>query len=141
MKMDDADLLKSLDQHASGGTGPQPATPSLECRLMRHLLHTLGDPPIRLTLWNGESVITGADHARQIAGGLRIANRATLLRLLIHPNLYFGEAYGSGAIEIEGDLLRSRVREQNRHEPHGLHRRLRERRARVGQARAVRHRR
>ncbi len=105
MKMDDADLLKSLDQHASGGTGAQPATPSLECRLMRHLLHTLGDPPIRLTLWNGESVITGADHARQIAGGLRIANRATLLRLLIHPNLYFGEAYGSGAIEIEGDLV------------------------------------
>ena len=37
-------------------------------------------------------------------GSLRIADSASLLKLLINPNLYFGDAYSDGSIEIEGDL-------------------------------------
>ena len=111
MKIDDAELLKSLDQHAVGGAGdgsmlrthPQPTALSLEGRMMRGLLHALGDPPMRMTLWNGESV-TGSDTAR-VVGGLRIADRATLLRLASNPNLYFGEGYSDGSIKIDGDLV------------------------------------
>lgn len=39
-------------------------------------------------------------------GGLWIANRSTLLKLMINPELYFGEAYSDGAIEVEGDLVK-----------------------------------
>lgn len=104
MKMDDAYLLKSLDQHATDGgmRHTQPGALSLESRMLRGLLHALGDPPIRMTLWNGESV-TGGD-TTQAVGGLHIANRATLLRLAGNPNLYFGEGYSDGSIQIDGDL-------------------------------------
>jgi cyclopropane-fatty-acyl-phospholipid synthase len=111
MKMDDAELLKSLDQYAGGGIGDggiqrthgQQPPLSLEGRLMRHLLHALGDPPMRLTLWNGESITGGTGGT---VGGLRIADRTSLLKLLIYPNLYFGEAYSNGSIEVEGDLVK-----------------------------------
>lgn len=111
MKMDDAELLKSLDQHAAGGVGDggirckheQLPARSLEGRLMRQLLHSLGDPPMRITLWNGESMTPTTGRT---VGGLQIADRASLLKVLIHPNLYFGEAYSDGSIQIEGDLVK-----------------------------------
>jgi cyclopropane-fatty-acyl-phospholipid synthase len=109
MKLDDAELLESLDRKAGGSVrdGPtqsprEPQPPlSLEGRLLRMLLNSLGDPPLRFTLWNGESVTGGEGRA---LGSLRIANRASLLKLLINPNLYFGDAYSDGSIEIEGEL-------------------------------------
>ena len=100
MKLDDAKLLKSLDRHTEGGVQNR-RIQSLEGRLVRYLLSSLGDPPLRFTLWNGESVTGGEGHA---LGSLRIADRAALLKLLINPNLYFGDAYSDGSIEIEGDL-------------------------------------
>ena len=109
MKLDDAELLESLDRQTEGSVrdgriqsphGPQ-APVSLEGRLVRRLLRSLGDPPLRFTLWNGDSVTGGEGHA---LGSLRIADRAALLKLLINPNLYFGDAYSDGSIEIEGDL-------------------------------------
>lgn len=75
---------------------------SIEGRLMRSLLNSLGDPPLRVTLWNGESIFTGAGGA---VAGIRIADRASLLKVLVDPELHFGEAYSSGAIEVEGDLV------------------------------------
>ncbi len=111
MKLDDAELLKSLDQQVGGngasarvrGASEREPLRSLEGRLMRRLLISLGNPPLRITLWNGESITAGAGRA---VGGLWIAGRASLFKLLINPNLYFGESYGDGSIEIEGDLVR-----------------------------------
>ena len=58
MKMDDVQLLKSLDLHTTGSLRDEPhAALSVEGRLMRRLLRSLGDPPMRITLWNGESII------------------------------------------------------------------------------------
>ena len=57
MKMDNADLLKALDQDTGGGQ--------------------------------------------------RIASRATLFKLVMNPNLYFGKGDTDGSIEIEGDLVTS----------------------------------
>ena len=111
MKLDDAELLKSLSHQAGGdfqgvhlaGARQQQAVGSVEGWIMRRLLRSLGDPPMRLTLWNGESITPATGCA---VGGLRIADRASLLKLLIHPDLYFGEAYSDGSIEIEGDLVK-----------------------------------
>ena len=110
MKLDDAELLKSLVRQAGDSVrdgrmqsvhGSQAAL-SLEGLLMRRLLRSLGDPPLRLTLWNGESMTPATGRA---VGGLRIADRASLLKLVMNPSLYFGEAYSGGSIEIEGDLV------------------------------------
>ena len=111
MKLDDAELFKSLSRQTQRNSQDSPfqgareslAPLSAEGRLTRQLLHGLGDPPLRFTLWNGESITAGTGGA---LGAVRIADRATLFKLLLHPNLYFGEAYSDGAIEIDGDLVR-----------------------------------
>jgi cyclopropane-fatty-acyl-phospholipid synthase len=70
---------------------------------LHRALALLGNPPIELVLWNGEVVNTG--HATPVAR-LRILHRSLLLRLLYRPDLYFGEAYSHGEIEVEGDLVK-----------------------------------
>lgn len=114
MRLNNAQLRKSLDQNAGGGAGDggirgtrgqQPGL-SLDGRLMRWLLRTAGDPPLRLTLWNGESLAPAGARADHLWASVRIADRATLIRLLLNTNLYFGEAYSEGALQIDGDLVK-----------------------------------
>jgi len=69
-------------------------------RLARTLYEKAGSPPVRVLLWDGTEI--GADDA---VATLRIHSRNTLLRLLLHPDLYFGEAYMHGELEVDGDLV------------------------------------
>lgn len=71
--------------------------------LARKLYEGAGHPPAQLRLWDGTEV-GGAGNAA--VARLRIRNLNTLLRLVAHPDLYFGETYMSGELEIEGDLIR-----------------------------------
>ena len=111
MKLNDARLFDAAGQQAAGGaqaSGPvevgAPTTPSgFESRLLRHLLRSLGDAPLRISLGNGEPVSTsGAGDA----AGIRIANWSSLVKLFVNPDLNFGDAYTDGQIEVEGDLVK-----------------------------------
>ncbi|MCA1791477.1 MAG: cyclopropane-fatty-acyl-phospholipid synthase family protein, partial [Thioalkalivibrio sp.] len=70
--------------------------------LLQKLYEGAGRPPARLSLWDGTEV--GAV-GRAALARVRIHNLSTLLRLLAYPDLYFGEAYMSGELEVEGDLV------------------------------------
>ena len=85
-----------LDAVAQGET----PLSSPEGRLARRLLAMAGDPPVRLVLWNGDSVGT----ADEPVATLHIGSRGTLARLLWNPDLYLGESYTDGSVVIEGDL-------------------------------------
>ncbi|HWJ36659.1 MAG TPA: cyclopropane-fatty-acyl-phospholipid synthase family protein [Steroidobacteraceae bacterium] len=77
---------------------------SLEARLLRRLLTSLGDPPIEFELaWSGEHIVPDAVRATE---KVRIVDRATLRGLLRDAQVRFGDAYSSGRIEVEGDLVR-----------------------------------
>jgi cyclopropane-fatty-acyl-phospholipid synthase len=81
-----------------------PERRSLEARLLRRLLSSLGDPPIEFHLaWSGERVAPTAVTATE---RVRIADRATLRGLLRDAQIRFGDAYSRGRIEIEGDVVR-----------------------------------
>jgi cyclopropane-fatty-acyl-phospholipid synthase len=70
--------------------------------LLRQLLRSVGDPPIEFELlWSGERVTSAA----VVRGHVRIKDRRTLFGLLWDPQLYFGDAYSSGQIEIQDDLV------------------------------------
>jgi len=75
---------------------------SIDGRLLRHLLQSLGDPLIRVSLWNGDTVspVDGEPVAH-----LRINGRASLLKLVADPEYQFGECFCDGTIEVEGDLV------------------------------------
>jgi len=76
---------------------------SLEARLLRRLLSSLGNPPIEFHfLWNGERV---APLATRPTEHVRIADRRTLLGLLLDPQVRFPDSYCAGRIEVEGDLI------------------------------------
>lgn len=82
---------------------PGRARPSLEARLLRRLLGSLGDPPIEFELaWSGECVASAPTPPTQ---RVRIADRSTLRGLVRDVHFRFGDAYRSGLIEVEGDLV------------------------------------
>jgi cyclopropane-fatty-acyl-phospholipid synthase len=53
-------------------------------------------------LWNGETICTAKTDP---VATVRIADRATLFRLLFNLELEFGEAYADGRVEVDGDLV------------------------------------
>lgn len=82
----------------------QSKSDSLEARLFRGLLNSLGNPPIEFhLLWSGERVTPkGVEPIERV----RIADRGTLFGLLRDPQVRFGDAYTTGQIEIEGDPVK-----------------------------------
>src|SRR5688572_23912589 len=82
---------------------PTPAPASLDGKLLRFLLQMLGDPPVRVSLWNGE---TWAPPGGEPIAHVRIGNRASLIKLVADPEFQFGESYSDGTVEVEGDLVR-----------------------------------
>jgi cyclopropane-fatty-acyl-phospholipid synthase len=68
--------------------------------LVRLLLRELGHPPIAIVLWDGEAIGHPAPVARVI-----VRDRPALLGLVLNPDLYFGDGYAAGRIEVGGDLL------------------------------------
>ena len=71
-----------------------------ERRLLGRMLEALGNPPLRLVLWDGEEVAGALAATVRV----RILDRGALLRLVADPELHFGELYVAGRIEIPGDL-------------------------------------
>ena len=74
----------------------------LERWLAKRMLRAMGNPPLRLVLWNGEQI--AASDAPPVARVL-LHDRATFWKVLLDPDLQFGDAYADGRLEVEGDLV------------------------------------
>lgn len=70
--------------------------------LARKMLKLLGDPPITVVLWSGEEVVA-SDEAP--VARVRFRDRGALFRLLVNPDLHFGDLYSIGRIDVEGSLV------------------------------------
>jgi cyclopropane-fatty-acyl-phospholipid synthase len=94
---DDA-VLESVSREV-----PRPAkvVSNVERYLMRRLLAAIGQPPISVTLWDGQEY--GVAHGYTLAR-VRIHERKTLWKLALDPLFEFGEAYADGTLEVDGDL-------------------------------------
>jgi cyclopropane-fatty-acyl-phospholipid synthase len=66
----------------------------------RQLVAALPHAPVRIRL---PGVTVGPE--RGALGTLRLADRRALLELCLDPELAFGDLYGSGRLEVEGDLV------------------------------------
>ena len=69
--------------------------------LAARVQRTIENGPVRLELWDGSSPY---DAPGPPAGDLVIRNRRALLGLVLHPDLYFGDAYMQGGVDIRGPL-------------------------------------
>ena len=102
-----SDLVQFAPEHGKSFTDEsafddQPRPGRIDRWALDQLFAGIGRPPIRLRLWNGLE-ISRADDAP--VATIYIHDRVTLLKLLVYPDLYFGEAYCSGALEVEGELV------------------------------------
>lgn len=75
----------------------------LERWLARRMLRTLGEPNLRLTLWDGTDATACPGDA---IARVYIRDKAAFFKLLVNPELEFGELYSTNRIQVEGDLVR-----------------------------------
>lgn len=75
----------------------------IERRALRGLLDALGAPPIEVELWTGE--VLAGDPAAPAVARVLIKDRGALWRMLANPELYTGDDYTAGRIEVGGDFL------------------------------------
>ncbi len=83
---------------------PSDATSSvnfLDRLTARKILQFIGQPPIRLVLWDGSQFTTGVDDP---IATLYFRDRASLYLTLLRPELSWGDHYSDGRIEVDGDL-------------------------------------
>jgi cyclopropane-fatty-acyl-phospholipid synthase len=99
-------VQSSRTAHVTGPARVLNARAARRSAVDRWLLHTFlrlaGSPPIRCVLPDGATVYVGAGEP---AGSLRFKSRSALYRLLLNPELAFGEGYTDGLIEVEGNLV------------------------------------
>ena len=67
---------------------------------------------VRLELWDGSSTYAGS---REPIGDLLVGDRGTLLGLALDPELWFGESYMAGRLEVRGRSSRSSRRSPPMH--------------------------
>jgi cyclopropane-fatty-acyl-phospholipid synthase len=78
------------------------AAPTLIDRWLAARVQAIIDPArVRLELWDGSSPYSAS--APPI-GDLVVYDRSTLLGLILHPDLYFGESYMAGRLDVRGPL-------------------------------------
>jgi cyclopropane-fatty-acyl-phospholipid synthase len=69
--------------------------------LAAQVQQTIDPAAVRLELWDGSSTFAGS---RAPIGDLVVRDRRTLVGLALNPDLWFGEAYMSGRLEVRGPL-------------------------------------
>ena len=74
----------------------------VERRVAWRILETRGDPRLRIVLWNGEELRIADEPA---LARVVFRDRRLLPYLALHPDVGLGDAYASGRLEIEGDLV------------------------------------
>lgn len=103
MNMTDVSLATARTGAASGrrreAAGGQ--VRAFDRLLATRLQRKLGRVAVRLELWDGSSP---PDCPPNAIGGLIVHDRRALIGLIANPDLYFGEAYMAGRLEVTGDL-------------------------------------
>ena len=74
---------------------------ALDHWLIKQILHMIGHPQFTLVVWDGQTVY--GDDKDNIPKVI-LCDRGALLRLIVDPELHFGDLYSNGRIRFEGDL-------------------------------------
>ncbi len=74
----------------------------IEKWLIRRKMADLGDPPVTMVIGNGSASYVPREKP---VGAVILRDWKTLLRFAVNPELYFGDGYSDGKIEVEGNLV------------------------------------
>lgn len=79
-----------------------PGASFIEKWILQKIYTSIGCPSIRLALGRGEEV---APTDTEPVASVLISDWSTLFRLLLNPEIGFGDGYAEGRIEVQGDLV------------------------------------
>ncbi len=85
-----------------GGIFPFDKHFEIERWLIRKRMALLGNPPVTIVMGNDTEIYSGGERR---AGTIFVRDRKTLLKLFVHPELHFGDAYSEGRLEVDGNLV------------------------------------
>ena len=70
--------------------------------LVKKMVEVVGNPPVRISLWDGREVTPPCDNPVAV---MVYCDRGALLKTIIDPELHWGDLYCSGRVEFEGDMV------------------------------------
>ena len=91
---------EQAEQHEQASDGRAPN--ALDRWLLRQMTSRLDSSRVRVILWDEPAPATTADSLPVV---VRVGDRKALRKVILHPNLYFGDLYSSGRITVHGDLV------------------------------------
>ena len=71
--------------------------------LIKQVADMIGHPPLKVVLWDAETIHIGDRQAEYIPT-VTLSDRGILWRMMIDPEMQFGDLYSSGRIRFDGDL-------------------------------------
>jgi len=71
--------------------------------LVRKMVDVVGNPPVRISLWDGEEVTPPCDDP---VAELVYCDRGALLKTILDPELHWGDLYCAGRVVFEGDMAK-----------------------------------
>jgi cyclopropane-fatty-acyl-phospholipid synthase len=89
------------DPRSVSGAGTQSVT-ALDRWIARTLVGLAGNPDVAVALWDGQVVNAVSQNP---AARLDVRERRALRRMLLAPDVGFGDSYSDGSIDVEGDLV------------------------------------
>lgn len=78
-----------------------PRVSALDRWLTRKMVEVVGNPPVRISLWDGIEVTPPCDDPVAI---LTYHDRGALLKTIVDPELHWGDLYSTGRVDFEGDM-------------------------------------
>lgn len=70
--------------------------------LVRKMVEVVGNPPVRISLWDGVEVTPPCDNPVAV---MMYCDRAALFKTILDPELHWGDLYCSGRVLFEGDMV------------------------------------
>jgi cyclopropane-fatty-acyl-phospholipid synthase len=83
---------------------PRRGSALLERWLLQQIFKAIGPAPIRLKFTDGETLCPPGSAP---LATIEMRDLATLARMMIDPEVAFGEAYSEGRVEVHGDLVKA----------------------------------
>lgn len=69
--------------------------------LVRIMINVVGNPPVRISLWDGIEVTPYCENPIAV---MIYLDRVALFKTIIDPELYWGDLYCTGRVKFEGDM-------------------------------------
>lgn len=69
--------------------------------LVQKILDVVGNPPVRISLWDGVEVTPSCENPVAV---MVYCDRGALFKTVVDPELHWGDLYCTGRVEFEGDM-------------------------------------